>query len=511
MQRSRAVVIGAGVGGLVAAAELAAGGCEVMVLEQAAGPGGKLRQLALDGRPLDVGPTVLTMRGIFDALFARLGSSLDAHLRLHPAAILARHAWDDGSVLDLHADRAGTLAAIAEFSGPDEARRYAGFCAHAAEIHATLEAPFMRVGNPDLLRLVGHGGLAQLGRLTRIASFTSLWRALGRHFTDPRLRQLFARYSTYCGSSPFAAPGTLMLIAHVELAGVWCIEQGMHALARALVALGSAHGVTYRYGATVDEISIDARGVNGVHLADGSTLPATLIVSNTDVAALSHGRLGERARRAVPKVRTARRSLSALTLALSARTRGFALAHHTVFFGRDYAGEFHDVFKARRLPRDPTVYVCAQDRGEHVATLRAGEREQLFCIINAPADGDRWQLTDEDVARCREAAFARMQSCGLEVEVLPEHLVTTTPPDFERLFPASGGGLYGSATHGWRASFARPGVRSRIPGLYLAGGSVHPGAGLPMVALSGQLAAASALADLQRQNAHNRVVVSHAR
>lgn len=510
MQRTQAVVIGAGVGGLVAAAELAAGGCEVTVLERAAGPGGKLRQLTIDDSPLDVGPTVLTMRWIFDDLFDRLGSCLDTQLRLHRAEVLARHAWDAHGMLDLYADRARTEAAIAAFAGSAEARRYAGFCAHAAAIFKTLDEPFMRVAKPDMRRLVTHGGIAQIGRLLRIESFTSLWRALGKHFSDPRLRQLFARYSTYCGSSPFAAPGTLMLIAHAELAGVWCVENGLHGLARALVNLGRAHGVDHRYGAHVQSIEVARRGVTGVRLADGSVMPADLVVCNADIAALANGNLGSAARRAVPPVHKARRSLSALTLAMSARTSGFPLAHHSVFFGRDYAGEFEDIWRRRRLPSQPTVYVCAQDRGEHVAPPVAAARERLFCIINAPADGDCWHLTDEDVARCRDAAFTRLRDCGLDVTVDPTRLVTTTPVDFERLFPASGGGLYGAATHGWRASFTRPGVRSRIPGLYLAGGSVHPGAGLPMVALSGQLAAASALTDLDRL-ARSRMSLSHAR
>jgi len=510
VRRTQVIVIGAGVGGLTAAAELAAGGCAVTVLERTAQPGGKVRQVEIDECRLDVGPTVLTMRWVFDELFAALGSDLNDHLRLHPASILARHAWDDRGSLDLYADRARTIDAIGRFAGAGEAHRYAQFCAHAAEIFTTLDAPFMRVGNPDMLGLISHRHFSGVQRLTRIAAFSTLWQALGAHFNDQRLRQLFARYATYCGSSPFSAPGTLMLIAHAELAGVWCAEGGIYGLARALVALGRQHGVEHRYCCDVREILLNRRQVTGVMLADGTQLGADIVICNADIAAVSAGLFGQAARRAVPAVDVRQRSLSALTLALHARTSGFPLAHHSVFFGDDYAGEFADVFSRRTLPAKPSVYVCAQDRGEHASPPAAGEPERLFCIINAPANGDTRQFSRHDIDACREAAIAQLARCGLTLDYAREQLVTTTPRDFDKLFPGTGGGLYGSATHGWRSSFSRPGVRSRIPGLYLTGGSVHPGAGLPMVTLSGRLAAASALEDLRSGRGRSRVTVPHA-
>lgn len=502
MQRNRAVVIGAGVGGLVAAAELAAAGFTVTVLERSAVPGGKLHAQHIAGRRIDVGPTVLTMREVFDDLFYRLGDRLENHVKLQAANVLARHAWSADERLDLHADRERTLDAVGAFAGRDEARRYAAFCAHAREIFTTLDRPFMRAPNPSLLRLLTSGGVSQLARLTRIESFTTLWQALGRHFKDERLRQLFARYATYCGSSPYSAPGTLMLVAHAELSGVWCIEDGLYGLALALVELGRRHGVSHRYDVEVSEVTRGARGIDGVRLADGERIEADVVVCNADAAAVAGGLFGADVQRAVPPLATPQRSLSALTLALCARTEGFSLAHHNVFFSTDYAREFDEILGRRRLPSAPTVYVCAQDRGEHAVPPAPGGIERLFCIINAPPDGDRWLLNDADVARCRDAAFARLAQCGLSVQHEPEALMTATPVDYERRFPASGGGLYGRSSHGWRASFARPGVRSPIPGLYFAGGSVHPGAGLPMVALSGRLAAGCALAD--RRRAHGR-------
>ncbi|NBB82328.1 MAG: CrtD protein, partial [Alphaproteobacteria bacterium] len=153
------------------------------------------------------------------------------------------------------------------------------------------------------------------------------------------------------------------------------------------------------------------------------------------------------------------------------------------------------IFRHRRKPEEPTVYVCAQDRGDEPAAAPDGP-ERLFCLINAPAVGDRPGAFDEtEIARCRERTLSLLARCGLHLTPDPAATVATTPRDFDRLFPATGGALYGQVSHGWKASFERPGARTRIPGLYLAGGSVHPGAGVPMATLSGRLAADSLLAD----------------
>ena len=241
MRTCRVAVIGAGVGGLAAALALAAHGLEVVVLERAAAPGGKMREIALGDARLDAGPTVFTMRWVLEEIFAEAGAALDAHLALRPAAVLARHAWDgDGGRLDLHADPARSAEAIGEFAGPAEARGYLAFCDRARRIYATLERPFIRAPRPSMLSLITAAWPAGLAELWGVSPFATLWKALGDHFRDARLRQLFGRYATYCGSSPFLAPATLMLIAHVEQQGVWLVEGGMHRVARARMSSNSA-------------------------------------------------------------------------------------------------------------------------------------------------------------------------------------------------------------------------------------------------------------------------------
>jgi 1-hydroxycarotenoid 3,4-desaturase len=496
------IVVGAGIGGLAAAVDLAARGLPVRLLERASTVGGKLR--ALDG--VDAGPTVFTLRDVFDGLFADAGADLDAALDLVPLDTLARHAWPDGGRLDLFGDVERTADAIGGLSGARDADGYRRFARDSAEIFETLDATFMRAPLRGPLGLTRAVGLHRLGALWRTRPFGTLWGALRGYFRDPRLAQLFGRYATYCGASPFRAPATLMLIAHAERAGVWRLEGGMSRLAEALDTLARRLGVDVRTDTDVARIEVAGGRVAAVVDARGERHPCAAVVANADPGALADGRLGDAVRRAAPAPARDVRSLSAVVLTGRARTDGFPLAHHTVFFSADYAAEFDTLTRARRVPRDPTVYVCAQDRADDGRDAPDGA-ERLLLLVNAPADGDASPLDAAALDTCREDALWRCETMGLRVTD-PGTLRATTPSDFEALFPGTGGGLYGRAVHGLTGSFRRPGSRSRIPGLYLAGGGVHPGAGVPMVALSGRLAAAAVAGDLASTARSSRVATS---
>ncbi|MGF1462940.1 MAG: 1-hydroxycarotenoid 3,4-desaturase CrtD [Maricaulaceae bacterium] len=493
MSAERVVVIGAGMGGLAAAIDLAVAGLEVVVCEAQAYPGGKMRSVEVMGRPVDAGPTVFTLRAVFDSLFDHAGASFDEHVPTEAIGVLARHAWDAETRFDLLAAPDAARDAVAEFAGAAEARGFDRFRERAQTMFDTLDATFLQAQRPSMVDFVRRIGLSRPGALFGLDPLSTLWTALRRDLKDPRLVQLFGRYATYCGSSPFAAPATLMLIAHVEQVGVWSVKAGMQALPRAMADLAQARGAQIRYGAPVRRIRVEDGRAAGVELADGEPITAGAVVSNADAGAYAQGLLGESVRQAAGPVRPKDRSLSALVWTANTPTSGFPLPRHTVFFSRDYRDEFVRLFDQDRLPQEPTVYVCAQDRDDDARSPDGPER--LLILTNAPAVGDRDGLSQEEIAQCEAATFDQLARCGLRVERSPERVRLTDPAQFHRLFPGTGGALYGRATHGPWATFQRPGARSRLPGLYLAGGSIHPSAGAPMATLSGRLAAKQLLQD----------------
>jgi len=507
MKRDRVIVIGAGMGGLAAALDLASQGAQVTVLERAGRPGGKLRQVLVEDAGIDAGPTVFTMRWVFETLFARAGASLADHVPMRAAQTLARHGWPDGAALDLYADHDRTAEAIAAMSGAREADGYRRFAAEAKRIYETLEAPFIQSAKPSLPGLIAGVARRTPGNLWCIQPYASLWRALGKYFRDQRLRQLFARYATYNGSSPFRATATLMLIAHVERQGVWLVEGGMSRLAEAAAALAARKGCDIRYDAHVDEIVLADGRARHVRLANGEQLEADAIISNGDVNALAAGAFGPAASKAAGSIPPSRRSLSAVTWAMRAQPAGFPLIRHTVFFSdHRYASEFDAIFKRREMPTSPTIYVCAQDRGDRDAPREAAP-ERLFCVMNAPPVGDSKSFDQQEIERCTDSMLESLSRCGLRIEPVPGATTITSPTDFHRAYPGTGGAIYGRASHGWMASFQRAPARSRIPGLYFAGGSTHPGAGLPMAALSGLLASEAVQSDLALQKRFHPVAM----
>jgi 1-hydroxycarotenoid 3,4-desaturase len=462
------IVIGAGMGGLSCAAALAAAGIEVTVIEAQPEAGGKIRQV----HGIDVGPTVFTMRWVFEALFHSLGTELANEVTLSHLDILARHWWPDATTFDLHREGAANVDAIGHFAGVREAEGYRRFAADSARIHDTLKDTFMLAQRGSLFSLMGKAGLAPL---MGIKPFATLWDVLYDYFNDPRLRQLFARYATYVGSSPLKAPATLMLIAHVEQQGVWKLEGGMQSLVRALQKSLLAKGAQFRFSESVSRIGIIGGRVQHVDLASGERLPATHVVFNGDISALPLGLLGDQAARAVDQISEKERSLSAVTWQGLRSGLDFPLHHHNVFFSDNYEREFDDIFLRRETPSRPTTYICA-----------AAGNDRFLALINAPP-------AQVDVLKATTAMQQSLQSCGLALKIAPEDI--SAPPDFAARFPGSGGALYGRASHGWMASFQRAGASTAIKGLYLTGGGVHPGPGLPMAAISGQLAAQALCTD----------------
>lgn len=488
-------VIGAGMGGLAAALDLLSAGARVTLLERQAAPGGKMREVKVAGRAIDSGPTVMTMRWVFDDLFAAAGLKFSEHVTLNASDLLARHSWLDGSRLDLFSDQERSRQAISDLCGGGEAKAYDRFVDKATRTFDTLDRSFMRAQRPNAMQLGARVGLRGLPGLMAANPFVSLWKELGKIFNDPRLIQLFGRYATYCGSSPFLAPSTLMLIAEAERRGVWLVGGGMQRVAEALANAIASAGGEIRYSSEVAKVTTTNGRANGVVLTNGETVSVDAVVFAGDSQAVAEGLLGESiAKGAEPRAEDGY-TISAITLSAVGKSEGFPLAYHTVFFGDDYVDEFDAVTKRGAICDRPTVYICAQDRANHAVANVDGE-ERLFCLINAPPKTLSAPMIEASVARLR----AHLTDHGLSLEIKPEAEVVTTPNEFSGLFPGSRGGLYGRPTHGPWGSFSRPGATTAVKGFYLAGGSVHPGAGIPMAAQSGRLAAQCAASDLGLQS-----------
>jgi 1-hydroxycarotenoid 3,4-desaturase len=487
----RAIVIGGGVGGLAAAIRLARAGLTVRLLERADAVGGKLREIELGGRRLLGGPSVLTMRGVFEELFGG-AEQMAARLHLVPVEPLCRHFFADGSQLDVYADEERSRAAIERFAGPASARGYLAWRRHAARIFEIVRGPFMERPIPPVWEMMSPRALLQM---TQIDAFRTLWKALESFFPDPRLRQLFGRYATYNGSSPFHAPATLAVIAHVENAwGVFACEGGIYRLAEALGDQARALGVEIQTGAEVEALVLRGSRVVGVR-AGGEPQLADVVVANCDVADVYERLLGKPGERLAAKYAAEELSLSAYVLVAVAPRAPLGLAHHNVFFSGDYRREFDALLDARRPPDDPTLYVCAEDRLDPRAAVP--ETERLFLLTNAAPLDARGATVDwsAEAERCRARIHAVLGRHRWTLS--PEHSAELTPRDFAARFPRSRGAIYGLASNGMTSAFKRP--PNRVPGiagLYLAGGTVHPGAGLPMVALSAKIAVDLALEEL---------------
>ncbi len=490
MSTQHVVIIGAGAGGLAAAVELAASGCAVTVLERAPTVGGKMHQVRSGEHWIDAGPTVFTMRWVFDDLFAHAGAQFANRLPFKPVTTLARHWWTSGASMDLHADPQVTAADIAALAGSADAEGYLQLCRDSGHIFELLKTSFMAAPQPNPITLTLRIGLTKLREMLALRPHQTLWRALGDYLKDPRLRQLFGRYATYVGSSPLKAPATLLLITHSEQQGVWVLPGGMTSLARAMQNLAEEHGAQFKLNANVAKIDTRDGRVAGVTLDTGESLTADAVIFNGDRSALATGCLGPDVILATRGTPVEQRGLSAVTWCLRADTAGFPLSYHNVFFDEDYPQEFQALFEDKEVAARPTVYLCAQDR------LMAGHHEgheRLLVLVNAPATGDLTTWTREQMSEITRRTEAVLADCGLKLSLSSATCRMANPQDFSARFPGSGGSLYGQATHGLFSSFTRPSSRTKIPGLYLAGGSVHPGPGVPMATLSGRLAAQALL------------------
>ncbi|WP_168705885.1 phytoene desaturase family protein [Gordonia paraffinivorans] len=489
---SRIIVIGAGVGGLAAAMRLQHAGHDVTVLEQFDRVGGKLGVIEHDGFVFDTGPSLVTMPHVLTELFDETGAPVHERVHLERLPVAARYRFPDGTVLDLPDTIDAIPAELDRALGPGSGAQWTSFLRRAEQIWDVTHGPFLE--SPMSVRTM-IGGIATPRDVRAVAPWRSL-RGLGSdHLRDSRLAMLLDRYATYTGSDPRRAPAALASVPWAEQAwGSWYVRGGLGRIATAMHDRFVELGGTVELGVEVARVSTDRTGrVDGVVTADGSTRPADVVVANADARQVYDRLLPRRAAR-LPRVllRRSTPSLSGFVLLLALDDPPADQPHHHVLFAEDYDEEFDAVFGFNGPPRPvarPTVYISAPDDPEIVPGPGTGS---WFVLVNAPRH-DPGHGVDWDAEGLAEGYADQimqvMADRGLDVRDRVRHRIIVSPADLERRTMTPGGSIYGSSSNGPRAAFLRPKNTSPVPGLYLVGGSSHPGGGLPLVMLSAKIVA----------------------
>jgi phytoene desaturase len=470
------VVVGGGVGGLAVAIRLAAQGHDVTVFERNDTVGGKVATIERDGYTFDVGPSLVTLPHVLDELFRAAGTSLDEQVDLIRLDPQFRYHWRDGSELIVHDDASATAASFDRFEA-GAGDQWRAFDARGRRIWDVADRTFFAgpMSNPMALAKRLRSPLD----LVAIDAWRTLHRSTDSYFDDPRLVQWADRYATYSGSSPYRAPATLGCIPHIEARfGCWYPIGGLATIRKALERVAIDRGVTIRTSCDVARIVSRLEVVTAVELADGTAIDADIVVVNTDAEHLYADLLPHPG--ALRRVRRAKRSTSAFVLCAGVRGLTPGVGHHNVWFSDDYRAEF-DALDRGELADDPTIYGCVSSMTD--PTQAPEGCENWFLLVNAPPG------VPIDAERYGDLVLDRLATHGVVLRDRIEFTHTMTPDDIARRYRSPGGAIYGTSSDGRRAAFARPANRGVGRGLYLVGGSSHPGGGIPLVASSARIVA----------------------
>ncbi|MDX1618397.1 MAG: phytoene desaturase family protein [Balneolaceae bacterium] len=474
-------IIGAGLGGLAVSSLLASDGHEVAVFEKNASAGGKMNEIRSGGYRFDTGPSLLTMPHLLEELFAACGRDIAEYLQMSPLEPLCRYFFEDGTRFDNFSDRDRSMEAIAGIA-PGEEEAYQRFLDYSKELYCKTATAFLY--NP----LYDFGDLKNThpNDFWGIDAFATVSRRVDETFSSPYLRQFFKRFTTYNGSSPYQAPATLNVIPHVEIAcGGYYVDGGIYRVAEALCRLAESSGVSFHMNADVTHINTESGTVTGIRLDDGKEYPFDIVVSNADAYETYLRLLPEESVGFLRKTILSRTepSCSGFVLLLGIDRTYDQLRHHNVFFSNDYRTEFRRIFRDRRPPENPTIYVANTSSVNPAHATEGGSN--LFVLVNAPYLSDRfnWEERGREYGERIKKELERRGLAGLRETIQFEKQIT--PRDFYRLYRSNSGSIYGTSSNSRLSAFVRPGNRSRsVNGLYLVGGSTHPGGGIPLVILS---------------------------
>jgi len=502
------VIIGGGLAGLSASVELARLGCAVTIVERNAHLGGKMNVLEEQGFSFDMGPTILTLPQVLRGIIARTGRDPADYVDLVRLDPQWRCMYEDGTVLDLLEDEVAMASALdRQFPQHRPGAGWRRFLAYSRRMYRLSERVFFYRdlgGMTDLMRKPPTREPGLLGDVLAMRVHSTVGATAHGMIDEPHVQQLSEHFLQYVGSSPFLAPAILSLIASAQTDhGCWYAMGGTRQVARALTRLGSELGVVSLTGVCVASIlqkggERDGRA-RGVRLDDGRTIEADVVVSNCDVQRTHRDLL------ASPAARREQASIagkyepacSGVVLYLGLDRQYEHLLHHNFLFSGDSKREFDDIYRKGVPAVDPTIYLAVPSRTDANQAPRGGEA--LYALIHTPylRDGQQWEGAGGLLERYRPTIIEKLKRMGMEdIErhiVVERHL---TPASIERMYNAEGGAIYGLASHGrFRGGF-KPRNRSRaLKGLYLAGGSVNPGPGVPMVLMSGVTAARSIAED----------------